>query len=106
YGSSSAQAERISEAAELAPDNPYGVTKVAADLLADVYCRAYRMNIIRVRPFLLIGPGRGSNVFVHFARRIVEVERGEADGLGVGNLSVVRDLVDVRDAVRAIWIIA
>jgi GDP-4-dehydro-6-deoxy-D-mannose reductase len=87
-------------------DNPYGVSKVAADLLSDLYARAYGQNIIRVRPFFVIGPGRGSNVFVEFAKRIVEVEKGDLDGLGVGNLSAVRDLVDVRDAVRAIWMIA
>jgi GDP-4-dehydro-6-deoxy-D-mannose reductase len=106
YGNSSAQVECIPETAAMEPDNPYGVSKAAADLLSDVYTRVYGQNIIRVRPFFVIGPGRGSNVFVEFAKRIVEVERGDADGLGVGNLSAVRDLVDVRDAVRAIWMIA
>jgi GDP-4-dehydro-6-deoxy-D-mannose reductase len=106
YGSSSAQAEHIPETAAMEPDNPYGVSKVAADLLSDVYARAYGQNIIRVRPFFVIGPGQGSNVFVDFAKRIVEVERGSRDSLGVGNVSAVRDLVDVRDAVRAIWTIA
>lgn len=106
YGNSSAQTESIPETAAMEPDNPYGVSKVAADLLSDVYTRAYGQNIIRVRPFFVIGPGRGSNVFVDFAKRIVEVERGGTDSLGVGNVSAVRDLVDVRDAVRAIWTIA
>jgi GDP-4-dehydro-6-deoxy-D-mannose reductase len=106
YGMSSAQEESIPETAAMEPDNPYGVSKVAADLLSDVYIRAYGLNIIRVRPFFVIGPGHGSNVFVDFAKRIVEVERGDADSLGVGNLSAVRDLVDVRDAVRAISTIA
>jgi GDP-4-dehydro-6-deoxy-D-mannose reductase len=106
YGNSSAQKESIPETAAIEPDNPYGVSKAAADLLSDVYARAYDLSIIRVRPFFVIGPGRGSNVFVDFAKRIVEVERGGADSLGVGNVSAVRDLIDVRDAVRAIWTIA
>jgi GDP-4-dehydro-6-deoxy-D-mannose reductase len=106
YGSSAGQTESIPETAVREPDSPYGVSKVAADLLSDVYTRAYGQNIIRVRPFFVIGPGRGSNVFVDFAKRIVEIERGGTDSLGVGNLSAVRDLVDVRDAVRAIWMIA
>jgi GDP-4-dehydro-6-deoxy-D-mannose reductase len=38
--------------------------------------------------------------------RIIEIELGLADSLGVGNLTAVRDFVDVRDAVRAIWVIA
>jgi GDP-4-dehydro-6-deoxy-D-mannose reductase len=106
YGNSSAEEESIAETAAVEPDNPYGVSKAAADLLSDVYTRAYSLNVIRVRPFFVVGPGRGSNVFVDFAKRIVEIERGHADSLGVGNLSAVRDLVDVRDAVRAIWTIA
>jgi GDP-4-dehydro-6-deoxy-D-mannose reductase len=106
YGNSSAEKESIAETAAIQPDNPYGVSKAAADLLSDVYTRAYGLNVIRVRPFFVVGPGRGSNVFVDFAKRIVEIERGDADSLGVGNLSAVRDLVDVRDAVRAIWTIA
>jgi GDP-4-dehydro-6-deoxy-D-mannose reductase len=106
YGTSSGQTDSIPETAAMKPDNPYGVSKVAADLLSDLYNRAYGQNIIRVRPFFVIGPGRGSNVFVDFAKRIVEIERGGADSLRVGNLSAVRDIVDVRDAVRAIWMIA
>lgn len=106
YGSSAAQKENIPETTALEPDSPYGVSKVAADSLSDVYSRAYGLKIIRIRPFFVIGPGRGSNVFVDVAKRIVEVENGRADGLAVGNVSAVRDLVDVRDAVRAIWTIA
>jgi len=106
YGNSAAQKEIIPETAALEADSPYGVSKVAADSLSDVYSRAYGLNIIRVRPFFVIGPGRSSNIFVDVAKRIVEVENGRADSLGVGNVSAVRDLVDVRDAVRAVWTIA
>jgi GDP-4-dehydro-6-deoxy-D-mannose reductase len=106
YGNSAAQNESIPETMALEPDSPYGVSKVAADSLADVYSRAFGMNIIRLRPFFVIGPGRGSNVFVEVAKRVVEIENGRADSLAIGNASAVRDLVDVRDAVRAIWTIA
>jgi len=106
YGNSAAQTESIPETVALEPDSPYGVSKVAADSLAEVYSRAYGMNIIRIRPFFVIGPGWGSNVFVDVAKRIVEVENGRADSLAIGNVSAIRDLVDVRDAVRAIWTIA
>ena len=106
YGSAPAQADQISENAFLQPDSPYGVSKTAADMLADVYTRAYRLDVIRVRPFLVIGPGRGSNVFIDFARRITDLENVGGDSLGVGNLSAVRDIVDVRDAVDAIAVIA
>ena len=106
YGSAPAEADQMPETSPLHPDSPYGVSKVAADMLAHVYARAYRLDIVRVRPFLIIGPGRGSNVFIDFARRIADLENGGGDSLGVGNLSAVRDIVDVRDAVEAITIIA
>jgi GDP-4-dehydro-6-deoxy-D-mannose reductase len=106
YGKSSAQNEYIAETATLEPDTPYGVSKVAADLMAEVYGRAYSMNVIRVRPFLVIGPGFAWNVFVDFAQRIAKIEKGASDDFGVGNLDAVRDLTDVRDAVRAVWVIA
>jgi GDP-4-dehydro-6-deoxy-D-mannose reductase len=106
YGSTGAQSGSIPETSVLEPDNPYGVSKVAADLLSDVYARAYGMNVLRVRPFLLIGPARATNVFTEFAKMIVNIENGVADRLLVGNVAAVRDIVDVRDAVRAIWTIS
>jgi len=106
YGRPPAVYERISETLPLRPDSPYGVSKVAAELLSDVYARAYGMRIIHVRPFFVVGPGRASNVCSDFAIRIAEIELGLADSLGVGNLAAVRDFVDVRDAARAIWAIA
>ena len=106
YGRPPVECERISETFPLHPDSPYGVSKVAAELLSDVYARAYGMRIIHVRPFFVVGPGRASNVCSDFAMRITEIELGLADSLGVGNLGAVRDFVDVRDAARAIWAIA
>jgi len=35
----------------------------------------------------------------------VAVERGEQTSLKVGNLEAVRDLLDVEDAVRALWLL-
>ena len=106
YGRPPAECERISETFPLRPDSPYGVSKAAAELLSDVYARAYGTRIIHVRPFFVVGPGRATNVCSDFAMRITEIELGLSDSLGVGNLAAVRDFVDVRDAARAIWAIA
>lgn len=106
YGRPPSECERISETFPLRPDSPYGVSKAAAELLSNVYARAYGMKIIHVRPFFVVGPGRASNVCSDFAMRITEIELDLAACLGVGNLAAVRDFVDVRDAARAIWMIA
>jgi GDP-4-dehydro-6-deoxy-D-mannose reductase len=38
--------------------------------------------------------------------QIAAVEKGTAEELRVGNLEVVRDLLDVRDGVKAMWLAA
>jgi GDP-4-dehydro-6-deoxy-D-mannose reductase len=96
----------IKESRELRPTSPYGVSKVAVDLLSRFYWQTYGMKVIRARPFFVIGPRKASDVCSDFARGIVEVEKGRSDRLRVGNLEAVRDFLDVRDAVRALWLLA
>ena len=96
----------VNEEDPLRPASPYGVSKAAADLLSHLYCCTYGMKIIRVRPFLVIGPRKTGDACSDFARGIVAVERGEQPSLKVGNLAAMRDFIDVQDAVRALWILA
>jgi len=93
----------VKEDFPLVPITPYGVTKACADLLAYQYATAYKMDVVRVRPFNHIGP-RQSPQFVcsSFAKQIVEIEKGlRKPVLEVGNLDVRRDFTDVRDVVKA-----
>ena len=64
------------------------------------------MKIVRLRPFYIIGARKTSDACSDFARGIAEIEAGRRDSLSVGNLEAVRDPVDVRDAVRAMWLLA
>jgi GDP-4-dehydro-6-deoxy-D-mannose reductase len=97
---------KIKESGELRPSSPYGVSKVAEDMLAYIYWRTYGIKIIRVRPFYIAGPRKVYYVCSDFATGIAQIEAGQRDTLSVGNLDTVRDLVDVRDAVRAMWLLA
>src|SRR4051812_27827456 len=95
-------AAAIAEASPLIPPNPYGLSKLAQELLA---LRSIRDGIdVRVaRSFNHIGP-RQDPFFAAsgFARRIADIERGRwAPEISVGNLDAQRDLTDVRDTVRA-----
>jgi nucleoside-diphosphate-sugar epimerase len=47
----------VSEGARLHPTTPYGVTKVAVELLADVYNRLYDSDVISLRLSEVYGPG-------------------------------------------------
>ncbi len=93
----------IKETNALRPLSPYGVSKVAQDLLGFQYFKSYGLPIIRTRAFNHEGPRRGE-VFVTstFSKQIVEIEKGKKDPvIHVGNLNAVRDYLDVRDVVRA-----
>ena len=92
----------IAEDAPLLPPNPYGLSKLAQELLA---LRSIPDGVdVRVaRAFNHIGP-RQDPFFAAsgFARRIADIERGRwAPEISVGNLDAQRDLTDVRDTVRA-----
>ncbi len=93
----------ITEAIPLKPLSPYGVSKVAQDVLGYQYWQTYGLNVIRSRAFNHTGPRRGE-VFVtsNFASQIVQIEQGLRDPIiKVGNLEAERDFTDVRDTVRA-----
>lgn len=98
--------EPIREDAALAPSSPYGVSKLAVSHLSRLYHAAYGLDIVVARPFFLIGTRKTGDICSDFARGIVAIERGGADALRVGNLEAVRDLMDVRDGVRAFQVLA
>ena len=92
----------IAEDDRLFPSSPYAVSKMAMDHMARLYHGHYGLQTLRARPFYLIGPGKTGDMASDFARGIVAIERGIQRELLVGNLEVVRDLLDVRDGVEAL----
>ncbi|HZT75074.1 MAG TPA: GDP-mannose 4,6-dehydratase [Vicinamibacterales bacterium] len=92
----------LTEEQPLQPPNPYGLTKLATEMLA-ARLVAEGSDIRVVRPFNHIGARQyPSFVASDFARQIVEIERGRRDPeIVVGNLDARRELTNVRDTVRA-----
>lgn len=96
----------IKETNQLRPLSPYGVSKVAQDLLSRQYYRSYGLKTVVTRAFNHTGP-RQAEVFVvsSFAKQVAEIEKGIKEPvLLVGNLKAKRDFIDVRDTVRAYWL--
>lgn len=87
----------------LSPNNPYAVSKVAADAMALQYQRSHQLDVIVARPFNHTGPKQnGRFVVPDFARQVAEIEVGKREPLmRVGNMSAQRDYTDVRDIARA-----
>lgn len=106
YGGSGHDQDTIDEQISLSPSSPYAVSKASQGLLVTLYCRAYRMRIIHVRPFAVIGPGKQGDAVSDFCRAVVRIEAGGDQVLRAGNLDVVRDFIDVRDCVGALRLVA
>lgn len=97
----------IDEDTPFRPNSPYGVSKIAQDMMALQYYNSHKMPIIRARSFNHLGPGQADDFAASaFARQIAEVERGLREPVvRVGNLNAERDFTDVRDVVRAYWLL-
>jgi GDP-4-dehydro-6-deoxy-D-mannose reductase len=87
----------------LQPNNPYAVSKVAADAMALQYHRSHQLDVIVARPFNHTGPNQnGRFVVPDFARQVAEIEAGKREPImRVGNMAAQRDYTDVRDIARA-----
>jgi len=103
YGAIDPASGPITESAPLLPLHPYGVSKVATDLLAYQYWAGFGLDAIRVRIFNCTGPRKVGDALSDFVRRTVWLERhAEAHAIQVGNLETRRTIVDVRDLNRGL----
>ena len=97
----------IKEDCRFHPASPYAISKVGTDLLGRFYAEAYGMNVQTTRMFTHTGPRRG-DVFAesNFAKQLAMIERGLIEPvIKVGNLKSMRTWADVRDAVRAYYML-
>ena len=102
YGASFRSGQPLTEDAPLAPLNIYGATKAAADLALGAMA-ADGLHVVRVRPFNHTGAGQSEDfVTAAFARQIARIAAGQQPPImHVGDLSPVRDFMDVRDVCSA-----
>ena len=96
-------ASPLSEDAPCAGASVYGITKVAQTLLSRHLGAAFGYPVAVARPFNLIGPGLPERfVAGSLLRQFADAESGT---VRVGNTHTARDFVDVRDVVRAFWLL-
>jgi GDP-mannose 4,6-dehydratase len=97
----------ITEDCGFHPASPYAISKVGTDLVGRYYAEAFKMTVMTTRMFTHTGPRRG-DVFAEssFAKQIALIEAGFLPPLlRVGNLESLRTIADVRDAVRAYYML-
>jgi GDP-4-dehydro-6-deoxy-D-mannose reductase len=97
-----ASTEAHSEDDPVEPATPYGLSKLAQELVA-LAAAEDGLAVVVARAFNHIGPRQSPGfVTASFARQIALAEAGLADPvIQVGNLDARRDVTDVRDVVRA-----
>lgn len=97
----------INEECAFHPASPYAISKVGTDLVGRFYAEAYGMTVMTTRMFTHTGPRRG-DVFAEstFAKQIAMIEGSLIPPVvKVGNLQSLRTIADVRDAVRAYFML-
>jgi GDPmannose 4,6-dehydratase len=97
----------INEECSIHPASPYAISKVGTDLIGRYYAEAHGMKIMITRMFTHTGPRRG-DVFHEstFAKQIAMIEAGlQEPKIYVGNLQSLRTYADVRDAVKAYYML-
>lgn len=97
----------INEECSFHPASPYAISKIGTDLLGRYYAEAYNMSVMTTRMFTHTGPRRG-DVFAEstFAKQIAMIEARQIEPvIKVGNLDSMRTFADVRDAVRAYYML-
>ena len=89
----------------LKPISPYAVARVSQEMLSKIYADSYGLSIIMTRSFNHIGIKQKDNfVIPSFAKQTVKIKHKlQEPFIETGNLSIVRDFIDVRDVVKAYY---
>lgn len=107
YGNEGKDGHKINTTDTILPANPYGASKAASDLYLQERMINGGIKGFITRAFSHTGPRRGKSFSISCdAYQIAKMMLGKQDKtLSVGNLETVRVVIDVRDCVRAYYLL-
>lgn len=106
YGAVSLEDLPLKETMIPRPLSPYAVARVAQENMSRVYSKGFGLNIVCTRSFNHIGCGQEDKFVVSsLAKRFVEFKAAKRSEITIGNTSIIRDFLDVRDVVRAYYLL-
>jgi len=97
----------INEECSFHPASPYSISKIGTDFIGRFHAEAYGQKVVVTRMFTHTGPRRGE-IFAEstFAKQIAMIENNRIPPVvKTGNLDSLRTWTDVRDAVRAYYLL-
>jgi GDP-4-dehydro-6-deoxy-D-mannose reductase len=107
FGTTAKIIKPLKETDPLLAVHPYGISKIATELLARQYHINFGIEIINLRFFNQTGIRRINDAPSDFIRKVAQIELELSEPvIEVGNLRPYRDFTDVKDSLKAIWIAA
>jgi len=103
YGIAHGDILQLQEDAPLVPANPYAMARISQEHIAHVYSKGYGLSICSTRSFSHFGAGQPDKFVISgIAKQFAQISLGiQKPVVIIGNGSVVRDFLDVRDVVSA-----
>ncbi len=102
YGPGREEEMPLRESAPVHPASDYGAAKAGAEVAMLAAWHSRKIPTIVARTFNQIGPGQSETFMLpSWALQLARIARGAPPKLLVGDVDVLRDLIDVRDAVAA-----
>lgn len=109
YGTTGVEGELLKEDGLILPSNPYATSKACFDLYLQERMANKKIKGFITRAFSHCGPRRGKNFSISCdAYQIAQIMRKSGSSIyeiQVGNLDTIRVVVDVRDIVRAYYML-
>lgn len=108
FGTTASELKRpLKEDDPLKAIHPYGISKIAAELLARQFFINFGIESINVRFFNQTGTRRTNDASSDFIRQVARIELGLMEPkIEVGNLSPYRDFLGINNTVEALWLVA
>lgn len=107
YGEVGVEDIPVKEEHPLRPLHPYGISKVATEMLALQYWSNWKIRSVCARIFNTTGPRKSGDVCADLTQRVARIEAGQiAAVLKVGNQETWRAITDVRDLAAALELLA
>ncbi|MFX0039507.1 MAG: GDP-mannose 4,6-dehydratase [Promethearchaeota archaeon] len=105
YGTTTSINRPLKESDPLLAIHPYGISKVATELLARQYFINFGIEVINLRFFNQTGPRRTGDATSDFIKKVAQIELGLSEPvIEVGNLEPYRDYTGIKDSIKAIWL--